>query len=66
MPSLSSAENVAMLTGHKVFSLKGQKLCDLRGASIYKLSGDLVGHLSDARDIEKRLGKATDRLFPAS
>jgi hypothetical protein len=28
--------------------------------------GDLVGHLSNARGAEKRLDKATDKLFPAS
>jgi hypothetical protein len=49
-----------------VFSLKGQKLYDLRGANIYKLNGDLVGHLSDAHGTEKRLDKATDKLFPTS
>jgi len=43
--------------------LKGQKLYDLKGSNIYKLNGDLVGHLSDARGAEKRLDKATDKLF---
>ena len=55
----------AVVTGREVFSLKGQKLYDLRGVNIYKLNGDLVGHLSDANGTEKRLDKATDRLFPA-
>ena len=62
----SKGVHVAVVTGHEVFSLKGEKLYDLRGANIYKLNGDLVGHLSDARGTEKRLDKATDRLFPAS
>jgi hypothetical protein len=54
--------------GHRArgCSLKGEKLYDLRGANIYKLNGDLVSHLSDAHGTEKRLDKATDRLFPAS
>jgi hypothetical protein len=34
-----------------------------RGVNIYKLNGDLVGHLSDAKGAEKHLDKATDRLF---
>ena len=62
----SKGVHVAVVTGHAVFSLKGQKLYDLRGVNIYKLNGDLVGHLSDARGTEKRLDKATDRLFPTS
>jgi hypothetical protein len=62
----SKGVHVAVVTGHEVFSLKGEKLYDLRGANIYKLNGDLIGHLSDARGTEKRLDKATDRLFPAS
>ena len=62
----SKGVHVAVVTGREVFSLKGEKLYDLRGANIYKLNGDLVGHLSDAGGTEKRLDKATDRLFPAS
>ena len=58
--------HVAVVTGREVFTLRGEKLYDLRGVNIYKLNGDLVGHLSDARGTEKRLDKATDRLFPAS
>ena len=46
-------------------SKKGQKLYDLKGSNIYKLNGDLVGHLSDARGAVKRLDKATDKLFPS-
>jgi hypothetical protein len=48
-----------------VFGNQGQKLYDLKGSKIYKLNGDLVGHLSGARGAEKRLDKATDKLFPA-
>ena len=62
----SEGVHVGVFTGHEVFCLKGQKLYNLRGSNIYKLNGDLVGHLSDAHGAEKRLDKATDRLFPAS
>jgi hypothetical protein len=37
-----------------------------KGSNIYKLNGDLVGHLSNARGAEKRLDKATDKLFPST
>ena len=60
----SKGVHVAMVMDAAVFGLKGQKLYDLKGANIYKLNGDLVGHLSDARGAEKRLDKATDKLFP--
>jgi len=62
----SKGVHVALVTGDEVFSLKGQKLYDLRGANIYKLNGDLVGHLSNAHGTEKRLDRATDKLFPTS
>jgi hypothetical protein len=52
--------------GGEIFGLKGQKLYDLKGLKIYKLNGDLVGHLSDPRGAEKRLDKATDKLFSAT
>ena len=45
---------------------KVKKLYDLKGSNIYKLNGDLVGHLSDARGKDKRLDKATDKLFPST
>jgi hypothetical protein len=45
---------------------KGQRLYDLKGSNIYKLNGDLVGDLSDARGAVKRLDKATDKLFPST
>jgi hypothetical protein len=62
----SNGIHVAVITGAAIFSNKGQKLYDLRGVNIYKLNGDLVGHLSDAKGAEKHLDKATDRLFPTS
>jgi sporulation protein YlmC with PRC-barrel domain len=61
----SKGIHVGVVTGDAVFGLQGQKLYDLKGSNIYKLNGDLVGHLSDARGAEKRLDKATDKLFPA-
>ena len=59
----SKGVRVGVVTGDAVFGLKGQKLYELKGSNIYKLNGDLVGHLSDARGAEKRLDKATDKLF---
>jgi hypothetical protein len=52
--------------GRRGLRPQGQKLYDLKGSSIYKLNGDLVGHLSDARSEEKRLDKTTDKLFPST
>jgi hypothetical protein len=62
----SKGVHVGVVTGAAVFGLRGQKLYDLKGSNIYKLNGDLVGHLSDARGAEKRLDKATDKLFPST
>jgi hypothetical protein len=62
----SNGVHVGVVVGDEVFGLKGQKLYDLKGSSIYKLNGDLVGHLSNARGAEKRLDKATDKLFPST
>jgi sporulation protein YlmC with PRC-barrel domain len=62
----SNGVYVGVVMGDEVFGLKGQKLYDLRGSKIYKLNGDLVGHLSDARGAEKRLDKATGKLFPST
>jgi hypothetical protein len=62
----SKGVHVAVVIGPAIFDHKGQKLYDLRGVNIYKLNGDLVGHLADAKAAEKHLDKATDRLFPAS
>ncbi|MFY9957102.1 hypothetical protein [Bradyrhizobium sp.] len=60
----SKGVHVGVVTGTAVFGLRGQKLYDLKGSNIYKLNGDLVGHLSDTRGAERRLDKATDKLFP--
>jgi sporulation protein YlmC with PRC-barrel domain len=62
----SKGTRVGMVVGDEVFGLKGQKLYELKGSNIYKLNGDLVGHLSDTRGAEKRLDKATDKLFPST
>jgi hypothetical protein len=62
----SKGVQVGVVVGGEVFGLKGQKLYDLKGSKIYKLNGDLVGHFSDARGAEKRLDKATDKLFPST
>jgi hypothetical protein len=59
----SSGDHVGTVMGGEIFGLKGQKLYDLKGSKIYKLNGDLVGHFSDPRGAEKRLDKATDKLF---
>jgi hypothetical protein len=59
----SKGVHVGTVAGEEIFGLQGQKLYDLKGSKIYKLNGDLVGHLS-ARGAEKRLDKATDKLFP--
>ena len=61
----SEGVHVGAVMRNEVFGLKGQKLYDLKGSNIYKLNGDLVGHLSDAHGTEKRLDKATDKLFPS-
>jgi hypothetical protein len=62
----SKGVQVGVVMYDAVFGLKGQKLYDLKGSNIYKLNGDLVGHLSNARGAEKRLDKATDKLFPST
>ena len=59
----SKGVHVGVVVGDEVFGLKGQKLYDLKGSNIYKLNGDLVGH---SRGAEKRLDKATDKLFPST
>jgi hypothetical protein len=59
----SKGVHVGVVAGDAVFGLKGQKLYDLKGSNIYKLNGDLVGHLPDGLGKEKRLDKATDKLF---
>jgi sporulation protein YlmC with PRC-barrel domain len=62
----SKGVHVGLMVGDEVFGLKGEKLYDLKGSNIYKMNGDLVGHLSDARGTEKRLDKATDKLFQST
>jgi hypothetical protein len=59
----SRGVRVAVVRGPTIFDLKGKKLYDLRGINIYKLSGELVGHLANARATDKHLDKSTDRLF---
>ena len=61
----SNGIHVAVVQGPGVFDLTGKKLYTLRGGRIYRLSGELVGHLGDARGSEQRLDRSTDRLFPA-
>jgi hypothetical protein len=57
----SSGSHVGKVLGPKIFDLKGNRLYDLKG--LYKLSGELVGHLADARRAEKHLDKSSDKLF---
>ena len=56
--------HVAVVVGTEIFDLAGKKLYDLKGSNIYRPSGELVGHLNDARGSAKRLARSTDRLFP--
>jgi hypothetical protein len=62
----SNGLHVGQVIGREVFDLKGKKLYDLKGVNLYRPSGDLVGHLASAQGANKHLGKATDKLFPAS
>ena len=57
---------VGIVVGSEIFDPAGKKLYSLKGVNIYRLSGELVGHLSDTRGSEKRLDRSTDRLFPTS
>jgi hypothetical protein len=61
----SEGIRVAVVRGQEIFDLTGKKLYHLKGVNIYRPSGELVGHLSDARGSEKRLDRSTDKLFPA-
>jgi hypothetical protein len=61
----SQGFHVAVVVGSEIFDLTGKKLYNLKGASIYRPSGELVGHMNDARGSDKRLARSTDRLFPA-
>jgi hypothetical protein len=60
----SQGVKVAIVSGPNIFNLRGEKLYDLRGVKIYRLSGELVGHLSSMTASDRRLDKATDKLFP--
>jgi coproporphyrinogen III oxidase len=62
----SQGVHVATVVGSSIYGLRGQKLYDLNGTKIYKQSGELVGHLANARASEKHLDRATDKLFPNS
>lgn len=55
---------VGVVIGREIFGSTGKKLYNLKGVNIYRPSGELVGHLNDARGSEKRLDRSTDRLFP--
>ena len=62
----SRGVRVATVRGSSIFSPTGKKHYDLKGTKIYKLSGELVGHLASGSAAERRLDRATDRLFPAT
>jgi hypothetical protein len=64
--NIFNSQGALVAVGSSIFSPTGKKLYDLRGAKIYKLSGELVGHLANARSSEQHLDRATDKLFPAS
>jgi len=55
---------VAVVLGTEIYDLTGKKLYDLKGSNIYRPSGELVGHLNDARNTDKRLAHSTERPFP--
>ncbi|OKO66962.1 hypothetical protein AC629_43245 [Bradyrhizobium sp. NAS80.1] len=59
----SKGIHVAVIVGREIFAPNGTKLYDLKGINIYRLSGELIGHLNEASGSDKRLDKATDRLF---
>ena len=61
----SQGLHVAVVVDSEIFDLTGKKLYNLKGASIYRPSGELVGHMNDARGSDTRLARSTDRLFPA-
>jgi hypothetical protein len=61
----SNGTHVGVVDGAALFDLKGRKLYHLKGTNIYRLSGELVGHLNGAQGSDKRLDRATDKLFPA-
>jgi hypothetical protein len=59
----SEGIHVGVIVGREIFDPNGSKLYDLKGINIYRLSGELIGHLNDESGTDKRLDKATDRLF---
>jgi hypothetical protein len=59
----SEGIHVGVIVGREIFDPNGSKLYDLKGINIYRLSGELIGHLNDESRADKRLDKATDRLF---
>lgn len=59
----SKGTSVGKIIGSEIFDLHGQKLYAVRGINIYKLSGELVGHLSAANIAGARLNKLADKLF---
>ncbi len=60
----SQGTRVGVVIGSEIYDLAGKKLYDLKGPNIYLPSGELVGHMNDARGSDKRLARSTDRLFP--
>lgn len=56
--------HVAVVVGTEIFDPVGKKLYDLKGPNIYRPSGELVGHMNDARGSDKRLARSTDSYFP--
>jgi sporulation protein YlmC with PRC-barrel domain len=59
----SKGTSVGKIVGSVIFDLHGQKVYAIRGINIYKLSGELVGHLSDAHAAGTRLNRLADKLF---
>ena len=62
----SEGIRVGVVLGPNIFDLTGKKLYTLKRVNIYRPSGELVGHLSDARGSEKRLDRSSDKLFPST
>ena len=59
----SKGTSVGKIVGSAIFDLQGHKLYTVRGINIYKLSGELVGHLSDTDNKGGRLNRLADKLF---
>jgi hypothetical protein len=62
--TINIAESNFRHTHPEIFDLTGKKLFTVKGANVYRLSGELVGHLSTAAGSETRLDRSNDRLFP--